>query len=501
MSSVPNSVDERPPRRRDPEDGGSFRLAALWSYSLIWGRLAITTILAFVLAALLGPEAYGVIAMALVFTGFVEMLQQQGMMPAIIAHRALDDDHKDTAFWLVIGVGVVLSASAILAAPWWASVNHLPELTPVIRVLALGVPLTSSVVVHEAVLRRTMQFKRLAAATWTAVIAGGLVGLSGALLGWGVWALVAQQLAMVVTTVCVLWWISSWRPRLNFRLQAARDLWHYSVRSSTSSLAMFFGGRMDVILGGALFGPVAIGVYRMAQRLTEVVLDVTFRGMQSVSLPGLAQVQDARVVRNTRFLTMQRRAVCLALPLLGIVAATAPVVQDLLGDEWTGTATAIRLLVIVQALRAMTGLMGPALQAVNRPGTLAILQVVLAGAGATAIVVASRVSESTDAVATLSMAVISATVVTSILVAHVTGRILEIRWRDILRSWAPGLLAGLAATTASYASFHALASTAPLVATFVAGTVGLVSGGVVVLAADPALRQVVVGRLRPHTSG
>lgn len=475
--------------------GASLRPAVIWSYSLIWGKLLITTALSFVLAALLGPHAFGVIAMALVFTGFVDMLQQQGLMPAIISRDELHDSHKDTAFWLVLGASLALTAAAILLAPWWASLNRLPELTQVIQVLSLYIPLSASVVVHEALLQRSLQFKLLAARTWLSVLAGGLAGIVAALLGWGVWALVAQQLIMAAVEVVVLWRVSSWRPRLRFETTAARDLWGYSVRSSISSMALYFGGRMGVLLGGVLFGPVAIGLYRMAERVTEVILSLTARGMQSVSLPGLAEVQDSREALKARLLLMQGRAACLALPLLGIVAATAPVVQQVLGDEWAGTTTVIRYLVIVQALRALTALFGPALQAVHRPGTLALLLWLFALLGAGSLLTASRAFQIRDETITLCAAMIFATSITSFLFTHVATRILHIRWTEMLRCWLPGVTAGLASGGTSYLLFDVLGGAPALIAALVAGIGGLAIGGTMILVLDSKLRHAFARRL------
>lgn len=472
----------------------SLSSATKWSYSLIWGKQAITVGLSFLLAAMLGPRAFGVIAMALVFTSFIEMLQQQGLMPAIISRRELTDLHKDTAFWLVIAAGAAFTAVGLVVAPLWASINHLPELTPIIQVLALSIPLSSSVVVHEAILRRELAFKQLAIRSWLSVLAGGIAGVIGAVLGWGVWALVAQQLVTVITEVIVLWGVSSWRPRLRWNRQAARQLWDYSIRSASSSFGLFLGGRIDIVLGGAFFGPAVVGVYRMGQRLTQMALDLTARGLQSVSLPGLSEVQDDHSSFTKRLLSMQRQAACLALPLLGIMAGLGPCVERVLGPEWRGTATALMLLAAVQAIRSVSFLLGPALQASGRPGTLSLLMWLYTVLNVCGLVVASSLPGGADDLVALCVVMILATGLGSMVMIVVTSRCLGISLRALSSTWMPGLVAGVLAGGISYFIYMILESLPWPLAGGIAGLIGFVAAALVVLALDTTIRSQVSAR-------
>ncbi|RIQ25255.1 lipopolysaccharide biosynthesis protein [Jiangella rhizosphaerae] len=478
-------------RRAKPRRHSRLRSAAIWSYSLTIGKMAITTGLSLALAAMLGPRAFGVIAMALVFTNFIEMLQQQGMMPAIIARKTLSDLHADTAFWLVLGAGVVCTGLGLLVAPWWAALNGLPELTPVIQVLALSVPLSSSVVVHEAILRRHLDFRKLAVRSWSSVLAGGVAGIVAAVAGWGVWALVTQQVVTTVTTVMVLWRVSHWRPRLRFNTGAAKDLWHYSVRSSASSLGLFLGGRLDVILAGALFGPVLVGLYRMGQRLTSMVVDVTARSMQAVSLPGLSALQDDQDAFNARLLRMQRVTAALALPVLGIVTGVAPAVQQLLGDEWAGTTQAIRILAVSQALSALTLLLGPALQARGKPGTLAVVLWIWSGLGAAALLTAAALDDTAlSRLAVLCWAIVAASAGAAILLLAVASRTFDIRIAKFFMIFLPAVVAGLAAAGVASALTWWLA-TSPLVAAVLGGLLGAMVSLAMLAGLDPVVRTIL----------
>ncbi|MBZ2196732.1 oligosaccharide flippase family protein [Occultella gossypii] len=472
----------------------SLRTATSWSYALSLGKMGISLGLAFVLAAMLGPRAFGVIAMALVFINFVEMLQQQGLMPAIVSRKVLTDLHADTAFWLVTGVGLVCTIAAVVSASWWADVNGLPELAAVIRILALTVPLTSTVVIHEALLRRRLAFKQLTIRTWVSLIAGGIAGLVGAILGLGVWALVLQQVVTSIVAVIVLWTVSPWRPRFRVDRVSARELWSYSTRAASSSLGLFIGGRVDVLLTGVLFGPVVVGLYRLAQRLTSTAVDVTARGMQAVALPGLAGVQDDRIAFAARLLRMQRITTALALPLLGLLAGAAGPVEEILGPEWDGTATAIRLLTIMQAFAAISLLLGPALQAWNRPGTLSIVIWATSALKVLALVGAAWAADEAIGLIALCVAMIVATAIGSVVIVVVSSRVLRVRLTAMLLAWLPGAVGGLAAVAVTGGVVQLVALPA-LFELLIAGVVGSLVAGLILWALAPEIRS-TVGSLR-----
>lgn len=485
--------------RHAPET--SLRVATSWSYALSLGKMAISLSLAFVLAALLGPRAFGVIAMALVFINFVEMLQQQGLMPAIVSRKVLTDRHADTAFWLVTAVGLACTLAAILLAPWWADLNGLPELAPVIRVLALTVPLTSTVVIHEALLRRELAFKKLTVRTWVSLVAGGIAGVLGAVLGLGVWALVLQQVVTSVVVVIVLWTVSPWRPRLRVDRVAARELWSYSARAASSSLGLFIGGRIDILLTGLFFGPIVVGLYRLAQRLTSTAVDVTARGMQAVALPGLSGVQDDTSVFASRLLRMQRITSMLALPLLGLLAGVAAPLERILGQDWKGTATAIQLLALMQAFTAVSLLLGPALQARNRPGTLSIVIWVSSGLKILALASAAWLGDGSDGLLLLCIAMITATALSSILIVAVGSRILRIRLADMMGAWSAGSLGAIVAVVISWGLVWIL-HLPPLLEVAIGGTAGALAAVSILLALSPEVRGIasaIRGRLTRRT--
>ncbi|MEM9714337.1 MAG: oligosaccharide flippase family protein, partial [Actinomycetota bacterium] len=352
---------------------GSFRGAVAWSFVMTAGQQVITLVITFLLAALLGPEAFGTVAMAAVYVAFVQLLVRQGMVPAIVQRRELTPAHQDTAFWMTMGAAAVLTLLSLALAPWWASVNDLPDLAAVIWWLSITIPLKGLTVVQEGLLRREMAFKSLAARTNGAALVGGLAGIVAAVSGAGVWALVIQQIVSAAVEVLTLWWVSSWRPGLRVRRDAARDLLGFTSGSLLASLGTFVNNRGDALIIGLFFGPVAVGLYRLAARLVNVVVDISARALQQAALPELARLQDDRARFIRRATEVMRTTAILSLPTFGLIAGTAPAFLRLLGEEWEPAAVPLQLLCATGAVRSFGLVVGAILQATGRPQLFAVV--------------------------------------------------------------------------------------------------------------------------------
>lgn len=343
----------------------SFSQAVTWSFVMQGARQGLKVGLTFVLAALLGPEVYGIAAMALVFVLFVDMLQQQGMSAALVQRKELTRSHLDTAFWLLAASGVVLVLATFAAAGWWAAVNDTPSLEYVILGLTPIVPLKNLSIVQDALLRREMAFKRLAQRDLVAIAAGGVVGVVAALGGWGVWALVAQQVVVEGVAVLVLWRVNDWRPGFHVTRACARELVGFSSGLLLSSIGNFLNNQSDTLLIGLLFGPRVVGIYRLGLRLVETLVAVLTKSVQSVGLPDLAPVVGDPRELWRRVDRLARLAAVATVPALGVLAGVAAPLMGLLGPEWAAASAVAQVLCVVGVVRAWVVIDGPLLVAVG----------------------------------------------------------------------------------------------------------------------------------------
>ena len=367
-----------------------FRRAVGWSFAMNGGREAMTVALTFVLATLLGPEAYGVVALALAYVLLLQLLLQS-IVPAVIQRADLSDSDKDTAFWLAVSMGAALTLVGLALSSWWAALTGVPQLRTVVPALAILVLVRSLVVVQEALLKRELDFRPLAIRTNVSVFVGGSVGLVMAVTGFGVWALVGQQVVTGVVELVVLWGVSSWRPRLRFSTATAREVLGFTGMNAVGGLGVFATNRSDALLMGLFFGPAAIGLYRIATRAVDAVVRLLTVSLQSVALPELACYQDEPSAFTARLSRIVRLSAMLSFPALGVLVAIAGPLTDLLGEDWAPAAPAIQVLCVAGAVRVTSAFSGPMLQALGRPHQQALLAWLAGGLSAAVFLLAGIV--------------------------------------------------------------------------------------------------------------
>ncbi len=483
-----------------------LKVAVLWSYLLTTGSMLITGILTFVLAAILDPESFGVLALGVLWVGFAQSLLQHGPTMAIIQMDNVTDEQADAAFWTTVGGALLFGLIFGALVPVWATYNHLPGLAAVSWAL-IGVTLMTSVsVIPDALLRRQMRFKPIAVRTLLGAACGGVAGVVGALAGWGVWALVAQQLVAVTVYSVTVWTVSPWRPSFPRPRQIMREMKvmrSQSIQTIGGAIGVFFANRMDVLMMGALFGPLMIGLYRFALRLAEMVVDVTSRGLQHVTLPELAQYQHDPAALAKRLAHLVHVAVVMSVPALAVLSAVAEPMVRLIGPQWTEAAAPLRLLCLVSALGTVNGLLGPAMQAFKKAAVPAILtwsSAVLAAIGLGTAAFLSRgesVRQQLTSVATASLLVQSLIFAAGVVLTYRV--VLKVSIVPTLRILVPAVVSAAVGFVVAFALVSLTSGALPIVRLLIGGGVGGVTALAVLVWLDGDIRvqaMRVVTRLR-----
>ena len=485
-----------------PSDHRTFRHALKWAYVATLGQRGIVLLLTFVLAAILGPEDFGMVAMATAYIIFIEMFVAQGMGAAIIQRKDLSREHLDSVFWLVVAASIVLSGVSVLLSPWWAAVNHLPELGSVIAFLSLSVPIKGLSVVQEALLRRKMDFRSLALLRGAALIVGGAVGVTMAFSGFGVWALVGQQLVGSALATAVMWKVSDWRPRLFFSWRRARSLFGFSGGMLASQLGVYTAAQADAILMGIFFGPVAVGLYRLATRLMEAVLEVGTRSIQTVALPHFCSLQDDAPGLRAAVLSCIRLSATITIPAMTLLALASDELMLLLGEKWAPAAGVLKIVVFMGMAKALALFSGPLLLAKGYAKALAgltwVTAIVFVGLVAGCLVVFKDAPVQTQIIA-VAVARTGAYLLLGGLVGLLIIRLLcKLSFGSIALAVLPGVIAAIgAAATAMLISEFVVRSTTPAFTAFVlvVGSAGIVAVALLAMF-DGAVRDVVFRPLR-----
>ena len=472
-----------------------FRWAVKWAYVMNWGEQGLSALVLLVLASLLGPRDFGTVAMAMVYVLFIQMFQDQGLVAALIQRKDLNNEHLNSVFWLTQAVSLVLVAVSVSLSGWWAAVNHLPELQIIIIALSLTIPMEGLTVVQKAYLQRIMDFKSLSLRSNLSVLAGGGAGIAMALLGYGAWALVGQQVVKSLAAVATLWAVSDWRPAFRFRAARVKELLSFSLANFFAKLATFANRQADALLMGLFFGPVTLGLYRLAQRMVDLFITVATRSIQTVSFPQFSKLQNSPEELRRSMLACLRMSGYITLPALAGLAALSTPLLRVLGEKWVPAIPALQVLCAYGILFSFSQFFGPLLQALGRPLQLAILMWGAAGVGVLGIVGAAQglqgASDETQALV-IALVRLGIGALLFVILLVVLSRHCRISFRDLLVSNRAALVTAIlvcGAVLALPSMTGALKPWAELALKgIVAGTVGLAT----LLGLDAELRLSVV---------
>ena len=263
-----------------------------WSVIQKWGRAAIQAFFFILLSRLLTPEAFGLVALATIFIDFVEIFLDQGTSVAVVQRAQLERAHLDTAFWISILTGILLTGLGISTSGFVASLFEEPHLAPVLSWLSLSFITNALSTTQNAILQRNLAFKSLAARSLIATIVGGIVGFSMAIAGFGVWSLVGQELSRGLTAAIVLWGASDWRPGFNVSKKHYKELFSFGISVVGNNSLEVLVRRSDDLLIGYFLGPTLLGFYTIGYRLLLIIIRLVTSITTTVAFPTFSRLQD-----------------------------------------------------------------------------------------------------------------------------------------------------------------------------------------------------------------
>lgn len=338
--------------------------ASLWALVETWGNRVISTAVFLVLARLLRPAEFGVVALAVIFIELGNRIVNTGFGSAIVQRRQVDRAHLDTAFCVSLGGGVLLMLIAVSTAGAIGGLFDTPRLVPVLQVLSLRYLIDGLSNVQQSILQRDLRFRSFAMRRLVATSAGGVAGLTLAVTGAGVWSLVAQNLVQGTVGVVTLWAISDWRPRLKVSRAHFHDMFGFGSNVVGIELLRFASTRGEKLLIGAVITPAALGYYTVAQRFPDILAEGFNRSISRVAFPVFSRLQDdgARQVRALH--AAARLATAVSAPAFVTLAVMAPeVVRVLIGGKWEPSIVLVQLLAIQGLLRSQLSFSGSVVMA------------------------------------------------------------------------------------------------------------------------------------------
>lgn len=353
-----------------------------WRYMERTLAQAIQMIVSIVLARILLPEEYGVLSLVTVFINIALIFVQSGFGNALIQKKEADHTDFSTVFYFSVLLGIGLYGVMFLIAPLISGFYQYDILTPVLRVLSLSLILAGINNVQQAYVSRTMQFRKFFLSTAVGSIVSAFTGIGAALAGWGIWALVVQQLTNQLLDTVILWLTVGWRPGLEFSVSSIKKIYSYGWKLLCSSLLDTVYSNLYTLIIGKKFSSAEVGYYDKGRQFPALIIVNINATIQSVMFPALSSQQgDVKKLK-----TMTRRAImtstfvifpCMA----GLAVAARPLIILLLTDKWLPAAGFLQCYCLIYALWPIHTANLQAINAVGRSDIYLKLEIVKKGTG------------------------------------------------------------------------------------------------------------------------
>jgi O-antigen/teichoic acid export membrane protein len=419
--------------------GRSTARAAGWALLATAGARVVSLVSLVVLARLLAPRDFGLLAVALVYITYIETIGDLGTGSALIYWPDRRREAADVTFFTSLLAGLLWFAFTWVAAPWVADFFNNPDGTAIIRALAWSFPIKYLGNAHDALAQKELHFrKRMVAEVGMAVVKAG-VSIACALGGLGAWSLVWGQLSGLAVWTLLLWILVEWRPRLHFDRELARPMLRYGRGIVVVNVVAALVHHADAAVVGRFVGTAALGVYQVAYKVPEMSIAILMWVVSRVAFPAFSKVQAAGGDLGAAYRASLQYVTAMTVPAaVGLWIVAEPLVLTLFGPKWAAAIPVLRWIALYMAVRSFGSSAGDVLKATGRTRLLALLGVARAIVLIPALVWASRFGN--VGVAAAMTAVAFASTVTNMTVA---GRILHVGARQAFAATRSSLVAGV----------------------------------------------------------
>ena len=348
-----------------------------WKFFERFSTQIVSFLITILLARLLLPEEYGVIALITIFINVCNVIIDGGLNTALIQKKNVDNIDFSTIFYISIIISIFIYITLFIFAPHISNFYNKPILTSVIRVLGLNLILYGINSIQRAYVSKHMLFNKLFYSSFAAVIVSGLFGIYLAYRGLGIWALVVQNLSSTIITCIVMWFTIKWRPILVFSVKRFASLFDYGWKIFMANFITVIFVEIRKLFIGKLYTPSNLAYYEKGEQFPNLIMTNIFTSIQSILLPTLSEFQDDKL----KVKYMMRRATkvsCFVIyPLMvGMIVIAEPLVHFLLGDKWMGVVPFIQIMCVANFFRPITISNWEAIKALGHSGITLKLEII-----------------------------------------------------------------------------------------------------------------------------
>lgn len=288
-----------------------------------------------VMARLLSPSDYGLVGMITVFIALSQSLIDSGFSQALIRKQDRTETDNCTVFYFNIVIAITLYFLLFAVSPAVAAFYDTPELCKVMRVVSIVIIINALTVVQRALLTAKIDFKTQAKASFAAAVISGILGIVLALNGYGVWALIYQQIINQVINTIILWCYSTWRPKLIYSWLSFRNLFAFGSKLMAVGLIDITYNNIYPIIIGKVFSPADLGHYSRARNFSDLPSSNVAGILQRVTYPLLCQIQNEDVRLAIVYRKFLKLSAFIIFPLMcGLAGLSTPLITTLIGEKW-----------------------------------------------------------------------------------------------------------------------------------------------------------------------
>jgi PST family polysaccharide transporter len=443
----------------------------LWEYGSQYTGKFLVFISTVILARILLQADFGLAGYALVVIGFLEILEGLGIGSAIIYHYE-DNERLDTAFWIGLGMGVILFlVTWFLVAPLAGLFFRDPQVVPITRTLGLTFPISAFHLVHRALLTKKLAFGRKFVPEMARSITKGVISIILALLDFGAWSLIIGQLAGTLAETLVYWLMVPWRPQLRFQSKLVSSLLGYGTKVIAIEGLGILMLNADYLLIGRYMTAAALGTYTLAFRVPELLVKQFCNIVGNVTFPIYSQLRDDPQALQRGFLKTMRYMTLLTIPMgLGLALVSRPFVLIFFTEKWTDAIPVMSAISLYTLLRSLVFNAGSVYKATGQPGLLSRLSLIQTVVTIPLLWWAVVTYNTILAVAWAQVALAAVFGAIKLILA---GRLVNVPVSDLLKTLYPGLSAGVLMTVAVLLVGFLLPGMSPVVELVVKIVVGV----------------------------
>ena len=349
----------------------------IWTVLERFSASGISFIVSIVLARVLMPDDYGLVAMVMIFIVLADVFINSGFNTALIQKRDADELDFSTMFWCSMAISLVIYATLFLCAPAVAAFYGQPALVLLLQVFALRIPLAVPNSIQHAYVSRNMIFKKFFFSTLISTVVSGVVGIAMALAGFGPYALIGQYFTKTIFDTVVLAFIVNWRPHLRFSWERARGLMGYGSAVLLADLSGQFFDQLRGLIIGKFYTSADLAFYNRGQQFPQFVSSNISAAVMTVLFPAIAnEAGDMGRVRAMTRRALKTMAFVFFPLMIGLACVAGPLVDVLLTSKWEGSVFFLQVLSISTAVSLWGSVSIQSLKAIGKGGTLVKLEFV-----------------------------------------------------------------------------------------------------------------------------